>query len=124
MVIDTNIFIEYLRAKDKTATKLYQLSENPELFISAISLYELYMGANTAAKEQDIRTLTEDIIILPFTDQIAIKSAQIYHQLKAKNQIIEFRDIFIAATCIVNDLPIKTLNTKHFDRIEKLRIID
>jgi tRNA(fMet)-specific endonuclease VapC len=124
MVIDSNIFIDYLRAKDKTATKLFQLSENSELFISAISLYELYMGANTPAKEQDIKILTEDINVLPFTDQVAVKSAQIYHLLKAKNRMIEFRDIFIAATCIVNDLPIVTLNKKHFDRIEELRMFN
>ena len=84
MVIDTNIFIEHLRAKNKTSTKLYQLSENSELFISAISLYELYMGANTPAKEQDIKALTEDINVLPFTDQVAVKSAQIYLLLKSK----------------------------------------
>jgi len=124
MVIDTNIFIEYLRAKDKTLTKLYQLSVNTELFISSISLYELYMGATTVDKEKHINTLTEGFTVLPFTNQVAIKSAKIYQQLKAKNQMIEFRDIFIAATCIINDLPIVTLNKKHFDRIAELRIIE
>ncbi|MGY3213678.1 type II toxin-antitoxin system VapC family toxin [Mucilaginibacter sp. HD30] len=123
MVIDTNIFIDYLRAKDKTATKLYQLSVSTELFISSISLYELYMGATTIDKEQHMKTLTEGFTILPFTNHVAIKSAKIYQQLKAKNQMIEFRDIFIAATCIVNDLPIVTLNIKHFDRIAELRIM-
>lgn len=37
--------------------------------------------------------------------------------------MIEFRDIFIAATCIVNGLPIVTLNKKHFKRIAGLKII-
>jgi len=37
--------------------------------------------------------------------------------------MIEFRDIFIAATCIVNDLPVRTLNKKHFDRITGLHVI-
>lgn len=36
--------------------------------------------------------------------------------------MIEFRDIFIAATCIVNELPIATLNKKHFKHIEGLKI--
>jgi len=45
MVIDTGIFIEHLRAKDKSNTTLYLLPANSELFISSVALYELYMGA-------------------------------------------------------------------------------
>jgi len=37
--------------------------------------------------------------------------------------MIEFRDIFIAATCMVNNLPVKTLNKKHYDRIEGLSVV-
>lgn len=44
MVIDTGIFIEHLRAKDKLKTRLYNLPTDIELFISSVSLYELYMG--------------------------------------------------------------------------------
>ncbi|MEY4906232.1 MAG: hypothetical protein RLZZ292_4047, partial [Bacteroidota bacterium] len=32
----------------------------------------------------------------------------------------DHRDIFIAATAIANNLPIKTLNIKHFARIPNL----
>lgn len=122
MVIDTGVFIEHLRAKEKLATTLYQLSDSGDLFISAVSMYELYMGATTKDKAYDIKMLTEDLSVLPFTDTVAIKAAQIYHELKFKNQMIEFRDIFIAATCIVNELPIVTLNKKHFERIKGLDI--
>jgi len=51
MVIDTGVFIEHLRAKDKFKTSLYLIPENTELFISSVSLYELYMGAITKEKE-------------------------------------------------------------------------
>jgi predicted nucleic acid-binding protein len=124
MVIDTGIFIEHLRAKDKLSTKLYSLSDNNNLFISAISLYELYMGATTNEKEDDIKYLTEDLTVLPFTDAVSKKAAQIYHQLRLTNKMVEFRDIFIAATCIVNELPIVTANKKHFNRIKGLRFTE
>jgi tRNA(fMet)-specific endonuclease VapC len=123
MVIDTGIFIEHLRAKDKTATTLFKLAEEPELFISAVSLYELYMGATTKEKQADVKNITEDLSILPFTDTVAEKTGEIYHQLRKTNQIIEFRDIFIAATCLTFSLPIATLNKKHFRRIEGLKIL-
>jgi tRNA(fMet)-specific endonuclease VapC len=123
MVIDTGIFIEHLRAKDKSSTILFGLADETELFISAVSLYELYMGATSKEKMQDIINLTSDLTILPFTDEIALKAGQIYHQLRASNQLIEFRDIFIAATCLVFNLPIATLNKKHFRRIDSLKIL-
>lgn len=123
MVIDTGIFVEHLRSKDKTNTTLYRLSDQSYLYISAVSVYELYMGATTREKEHDIKMLTEDLIVLPFTDTVSIKAAQIYHRLRLNNQMIEFRDIFIASTCIVNDLPIATLNKRHFERIDELKII-
>jgi tRNA(fMet)-specific endonuclease VapC len=123
MVIDTWVFIEHIRAKDKLNTTLYLLPENIELFVSAVSMYELYMGATTIEKENDVRAITEDLQILPFTEAVAFQAAQLYHLLKKQNKLIEFRDIFIAATCLVNDLPLVTLNKKHFKRIEGLKLV-
>lgn len=122
MVIDTGVFIEHIRSKDKLHTTLYLLPENIELSVSSVSMYELYMGATTKDKENDIRILTEDLQILPFNDSVAIKAAQLYHLLKKQNKLIEFRDIFIAATCLINDLPLLTLNKNHFKRIEGLNL--
>jgi len=123
MVVDTSIFIEHLRAKDKTATTLIQLADEPELFISAVSLYELYMGGTTKEKMLDVRNLTEGLAVLPFTDEVAIKAGQIYQDLRKRNKIIDFRDIFIAATCLTFQLPIATLNKKHFKLIDGLKIL-
>lgn len=123
MVIDTGIFIEHLRAKNKTETTLYRLADSSDLFISAISIYELYMGATNSDKIKDIEMITDGLIVLPFDDRVAISSAEIFLELKRKNQLIEFRDIFIAATCISNELPIATLNKKHFKRVDGLKII-
>jgi|SRR5882762_1844176 predicted nucleic acid-binding protein len=123
MVVDTSIFIDHFRAKDKSTTALFKLSTTNKLFISSVTLYELYIGAPTKDKEIDIRFLTEGLTVLPFSEKESIKAAQIYDTLKKNNKLIEFRDIFIAATCIVNELPIATLNKKHFQRIEELKII-
>ena len=123
MVADTGIFIEHLRAKDKLSTTLYKIAENIDIYISAVTVYELYMGATTKDKEKDVRNITENFTVLPFTDNVAQKAAELYHKLRLSNQMVEFRDIFIAATCIVHELPIVTLNKKHFKRIDGLKIL-
>jgi tRNA(fMet)-specific endonuclease VapC len=42
--------------------------------------------------------------------------------LKA-NKMIDLADILIGATAVTYNIPIATLNFKHFDRIEGLKII-
>ncbi len=123
MVVDTSIFIEFLRAKDKTKTVLFLIPETDHIYISSVTLYELLIGANTPQKVNDIKILTEGLPVLAFNEDVASKAAEIYLQLRQQNKLIEFRDIFIAATCIVNDLPVKTLNFKHFERIEGLSLV-
>jgi len=123
MVIDTGLFIEHIRAKDKSKTTLFHLSDSTNLFISTVTLYELYAGATTDEKAKDLRLSTGHLKALAFNNETAIKAAQLYRELKQKNKLIEFRDIFIAATCIVNELPLATLNKKHFERINGLKLV-
>jgi predicted nucleic acid-binding protein len=123
MVIDTNIFIEHLRAKDKSKTNLMQIPADAELFVSAVTFYELLMGATSEEKEKEVSILIDAIPILPFSDEVARKAADIYHDLRKRNRMIGFRDIFIAATALAHDLPVKTNNRKDFERVTGLVLI-
>jgi predicted nucleic acid-binding protein len=51
---------------------------------------------------------------------IAKNAGFIYQDLRRRGNMIEVTDILIAATALENDLPIKTLNTSHFQRIPGL----
>ena len=123
MVIDTSIFIDFLRARNKAKTTLQNLPDEAAIYVSSVTLYELYMGATTPQKWVDVKTLTDDIPTLPFTKQVAEKAAIIYQELRKTNQMVEFRDIFIAATAIINNFPILTRNSKHFKRMKGLTIV-
>ena len=81
------------------------------------------MGATTPEKIDDIQHLTSDLTILHFDETVTKTAAEIYHELKKRNQLIEFRDIFIAATALTNNLPIAMLNKKYFKRADKLKIL-
>jgi tRNA(fMet)-specific endonuclease VapC len=123
MVIDTGIFIEYLRKQNKSKTILASLPNDASLFVSAVTVYELMMGATNIYKKRDVEILLEGILVLPFSEEVSIKAAEIYHNLRRRNLLIEFRDIFIGATAITFQLPIKTLNLAHFQRIESLELV-
>lgn len=123
MVVDTSVFIEFLRATKKDKTLLYKIADDSKLYVSTVTLFELYAGATNHSKWMDIKLLTEDLILLPLTVDVSQYAAKIFQKLRMENQIIEFRDIFIGATAIANKLPILTLNKKHFSRIADLEII-
>jgi tRNA(fMet)-specific endonuclease VapC len=123
MVIDTGVFVDYLRKKDKSTTILATLPNDVSIFVSSVTVYELMMGATDIQKKKDVEILLSDIPVLPFTNEVSLKAAEIYHNLRRQNLLIEFRDIFIGATAIIFQLPIKTLNLKHFQRIESLEFI-
>lgn len=120
MVVDTNVFIKHLRALDKSKTILSDLTKQRQIFITSITLFELLIGATNDDKKEDVYKLTNGIPVLTLDEESSKIAAEIYLELKSQNQTIEFRDIFIAAICIKNGHPIKTLNKKHFERINKL----
>ena len=78
------------------------------------------MGTTDRKKHNHIKILLDNIPILAFDKITAEKSAGIYLELRSKNQIIDFRDIFIGATALQHNMPLKTLNKKHFNRIKDL----
>jgi predicted nucleic acid-binding protein len=120
MVIDTSIFIAYLRSKDRTNTALAKLPTETVLYVSSITAFELYSGATDIKKRQDIDTLLQGVFILPLNTDIAKNAGFIYQDLRRRGNMIEVTDILIAATALENDLPIKTLNISHFQRIPGL----
>ena len=122
VLIDTSVVIDHFRKKNKQKSLLYELAKENILFLSAISKFEFLVGA----KRTQIRQ-TKEIIggfyILSFNSHVADVASDIAKKLRTKNKIIEFRDIFIAATAIANDMPLSTLNIKHFERIDALELI-
>ena len=123
MVVDTSVFIEFLRAKDKTSTTLWSIPDGTLLFVSTVTHYELFMGATTAEKWTDVQLLLSNTTVLPLTNQIAEKAARVYQDLRSRNSLIGHRDIFIGSTALTHNLPIKSLNEKHFKKIKGLVLV-
>jgi tRNA(fMet)-specific endonuclease VapC len=100
MVIDTNVFIKHLRAENKSKTLLSQTIQQNSIFITSITLFELWIGATNKQKQEDINKLTNGIPVLNLDAGSSKIAAETFLTLKSRNQLIEFRDIFIAAICI------------------------
>ena len=125
VLVDTSVLIDFLRKTNKQKTLLWQIKENGyRCFISTITIFELYAGAISKKHYDDLSILLKWFEIEAFSEKTAKISAKIYNNLKSQNRLIEFRDIFIGATAIILDIPVITLNTKHFRRMKKIRILN
>jgi tRNA(fMet)-specific endonuclease VapC len=124
VLIDTSVIIDYIRKKQKEKSDLYKLFDKQYiLYISAVSCFELYAGLN-----ETNRKLTEIILAHinrhNFDGDVAQNAALIYNNLKKRNQIIEIRDIFIAASAASLNIPLATKNIKHFARIQEIELLE
>lgn len=91
--------------------------------ISAITKYEIYSGA-TQSQLKFWDNVLQTISVIPF-NELSVDSAVIINAaLKITRKQIDFADLFIAATAISHNYSLATLNRKHFDRIENLKIIE
>jgi tRNA(fMet)-specific endonuclease VapC len=124
VLTDTSVIIDFLRKTNKRNSPLWRVREHNECFMSSVTLFELHCGAKTEKHIEDIEKLCKWIIIIPFDKELAEISSTIYQNLKNENNLIEFRDIFIAATAIANNLCVATLNTKHFERIRDIFLLN
>ncbi len=122
VLVDTSIIIEHLRKQQKSQSLLFRLENRQILYTSTVVAFELWAGATPFSKQQEVQELLKLFTILPFHLEIAKQAANIYRDLKGKNQVIEIRDVFIAATAMVYELPLATLNVKHFNRVTGLTL--
>lgn len=127
-LIDTNIFVYYMKNTypDMTAKIL---SMNPaELFISSISLCELEYGAEKSnwgeRTRNNLYTLLAPFNFLNFSSQDAIVSGRIRGMLEKKGTPIGTYDTLIAGQALSRGLILVTHNTKEFNRIPNLVVED
>lgn len=127
-LFDSSIFIGIFRGNRRCEHTLKQLLAGElTVGVSVITLTELYFGARCGRDPdhqiQRVDCLLAPIeVIFPIDRAIALQAAQIQAQLRSRNQMLDYRDLFIAATALIHRLPLRTLNTGHFERIDTLEL--
>jgi predicted nucleic acid-binding protein len=118
LMVDSTILIDYFRKTDKANTKLISHFQNYDhLYISSVTEFEVVNGA-TPTNLQFWNGMLARFTILNFDSKAARQAADIVARLKTKRKTIDKPDLFIAATALVHELTLDTLNVKHFIHIE------
>jgi len=116
-MIDTNVLI-YLIEK-APVEKLVELYRNYELYVCGIVAFEFLVGVyrTNRLKLKDI--LEKYFFVVPITYDIIVKASEIEAKLIERGMMLDPRDVLIAATAIVHNMPLWTYNMKDFKRLEK-----
>ena len=124
ILADTSVLIDYYRKTDKSNSVWVTLVRQVHKFaVSAITKYEIYSSA--AYDQSDFwNNVLKAIEVIPFGEAAVDTAVDINTALKRKRKQIDLADLFIAATAITHDLSIAALNKKHFDRIDRLSIVE
>ena len=124
VLVDTSILIDFYRKTDKTNSVWVGLIRaGYDCSISAITKYEIYSGA-TPSQLGFWNKILLAITIIPFDEETVNTAVDINAKLKRKRKQLDLADLFIAATAVARNLPIATLNRKHFGRVDGLTIIE
>ena len=125
--LDTDILIDNLRGIDHTINEIKRIEEKGDILsTTTINAFELIYGAYKTKEIQRnlqaIDTLLTRLVIHSFNEKAAATAAEIVANLEKEGNTIDFRDAFIAATAITNKATLYTRNTKHFNRVPKLKL--
>ena len=122
--LDSSIFINHFREKDKLHTFFAILGYKYSGFvISVVAEFEVLIGVSRIEDEIYWESVFLDCSIIPFSSEINMIALTASKTLRKNGQQLEFKDLIIGATAIQQNLPLATLNEKHFDKLYKLTIV-
>ena len=128
LVLDTSVLIEAERGKFSLSSLLRKTFPKESIYISSISVSELYLGAHLSQKSfkekrtTSIEIIISSLIILDFDCKVAKVHAEAWSQLKKKGILIGPYDLIIAATCLYHQYSLLTFNIKEFSRVPNLKL--
>lgn len=118
-LVDTNILIDSLRGLAQASVFLRHARKQGTLWISVITLTELYAGRGTkqAREATRISRLLRHFRIAYLDSSTATQGGTV-----VRDYGLTLPDALIAATALRKNLSLATRNIKHFSHIPKLRV--
>jgi predicted nucleic acid-binding protein len=118
ILLDTNILIEIYRDNVDIASIVDSM---PEIAVCDVVRAELFYGARNKRELQEISADLEGLTILSLLPQISEMAVNLVKTYCLSHKL-EFADALIAATAILHNAELFTLNRKDFAYIPNLKL--
>ncbi len=126
-MLDTNIVI-YVIKRRPPALRLVFNQHAGQMCISTITFAELMHGVEkSSAPERNLRDVEDfasRLEVLPYDTNAAVHYGEIRSDLERKGMTIGINDLQIAGHARSDGLVLVTNDTREFERVDGLRIID
>lgn len=126
VVIDTDVFIRYLRVKSpvkRAQSVLRKLVLTFPCSTTVITAYELFAGVRDEHQAEAVRDVVAMVGIVPLGKDEVERIGRLAASLRASGHDIGAMDSVIAGMCVVNGMAIVTGNVDHFIRVSDLLVI-
>lgn len=117
MLFDTDVLIEYLRGKDEA--KDYIDSVKDTIYMSSITMAELYAGVRKGNEAKKLEAFIETFEVISLNKNIA-KTGGLYRNQYKPSHGTGLADALIAATAKEINAHVITFNTKHFPMLNNV----
>ncbi|MFD1470171.1 type II toxin-antitoxin system VapC family toxin [Hymenobacter caeli] len=111
LLLDSDVLIDYLRQRPQVTAYLEALTAAPVL--SAITVAELFSGVRDGQERTLLEALVASVQILSVEEQVATQAGLTRRQYWTSHRLA-LPDVLIAATALVHNATLVTLNAKHF----------
>lgn len=122
VVVDADVMIEVLRKNPVVASYLRNDIGNFNIVISAITIAEIQQGATNKENLQRINRLLKQYIVLPIDFHISNIFSTLVQKYVLSHET-DIGDTFVAATALHYQLPLLTMNYKHYKHIPNLQLV-
>lgn len=112
MLFDTSVLIAHLRG-DERATELLLSVPMAQRLASVMARVEIE-GGMRSGERASVAGLLDGLRLVPVTDSIARRAGEHLRRYRRSHTGIDLVDYVIAATAEAHDVPLKTLNVRHF----------
>ncbi|MBK8583663.1 MAG: PIN domain-containing protein [Flavobacteriales bacterium] len=121
VLIDTSILVGLARNEAAADAALARVTDAIQVICDVV-LSEMLDGArNEAEHDRIFAYCNKKFEILPLTMEVSVRLREILRSA-GKDRGKNLADYLIAATAIAHDMPLLTLNTKHFKGIKGLQL--
>lgn len=121
-VADTDVLIDFLRDRGDGARRIELELKTGRLCTTAVSAFELWVGAKSPQEKAAVGTLLSALSIIPLDAPAANDSGEVFRTLKAKGITIGMADSLIAGICLSRNAMLITRNKKHFSHVQGLKL--
>lgn len=128
-LLDTDWIIDHFTDQSSARGLLNQFLLDG-IAISILTFFELWEGvlcsSNRSAAQVQLQTFLRGLTILPVSRRVALRAATIPGDLRSRRHPIQHRafDIVIAATALVNDLMLVSSNSRDYEDIVGLQLLN